>query len=389
MPFSNISIKFISGTELTKANLHTADGISVRFPRVTRIRDDKDWESATNLEELKHLFKTSKEKTDVSLLNKLAATASESETTTKKIKNEKSPTKVPKIDTYFKKDSNKDVKGSPKSKLDSFIVKRESIKVKNESETPESKDNIVSKDETDSKKHSQKRKHNERTSSEENEELDTSTKSNETEKSDSSSKRAKKRKTNEIDSSFDEDVNNSSTSSRSDKSSKKESKKRKYNERSSRENTDQELNSDTSSKKHKKKHDKRDSTDKDSSSDTVNYEIDPEILNVQSLPKNPLPDVFLNKRLGFYPDFISFTEEERDHFERHWIAYGGIVVKSIRSMDVDYVVHNNEEIKFKHMQKLRDKTAVGARHVNKYWLIKCINDVKLYDTDKYAVIVNP
>ncbi|KAG6465347.1 hypothetical protein O3G_MSEX015090 [Manduca sexta] len=65
----------ITGTELTKANLHTADGISVRFPRVTRIRTDKNWESATNLEELKHLYKTSKEKTDVSLLNKFAVAA--------------------------------------------------------------------------------------------------------------------------------------------------------------------------------------------------------------------------------------------------------------------------------------------------------------------------
>lgn len=39
-----------------------------RFPRVTKIRNDKNWETATSLEELKVLFKNSKENTDVSLL---------------------------------------------------------------------------------------------------------------------------------------------------------------------------------------------------------------------------------------------------------------------------------------------------------------------------------
>lgn len=36
--------------------MHTADGISIRFPRMTRIRDDKDWKSATNLHQLKVAF---------------------------------------------------------------------------------------------------------------------------------------------------------------------------------------------------------------------------------------------------------------------------------------------------------------------------------------------
>ncbi|MEQ2209272.1 hypothetical protein XENOCAPTIV_027801 [Xenoophorus captivus] len=33
--------------------MHTADGISIRFPRMTRIRDDKDWKTATNLHQLR------------------------------------------------------------------------------------------------------------------------------------------------------------------------------------------------------------------------------------------------------------------------------------------------------------------------------------------------
>lgn len=42
----------ISGAEFSQADVHTANGISIRFPRVTKIRDDKNWESATSLTEL-------------------------------------------------------------------------------------------------------------------------------------------------------------------------------------------------------------------------------------------------------------------------------------------------------------------------------------------------
>lgn len=46
----------ITGAEFSKSEMHTADGISIRFPRMTRIRDDKDWKSATNLHQLKVAF---------------------------------------------------------------------------------------------------------------------------------------------------------------------------------------------------------------------------------------------------------------------------------------------------------------------------------------------
>ncbi|XP_068567763.1 DNA ligase 3 [Cebidichthys violaceus] len=54
----------ITGAEFSKSEMHTADGISIRFPRMTRIRDDKDWKTATNLEQLKELFRISKENCD-------------------------------------------------------------------------------------------------------------------------------------------------------------------------------------------------------------------------------------------------------------------------------------------------------------------------------------
>ncbi|XP_014297381.1 DNA ligase 3 isoform X2 [Microplitis demolitor] len=58
----------ITGAEFTNQGVHTADGISIRFPRVTRIREDKDWKTATSLKELKRLFEKSADSIDFSLL---------------------------------------------------------------------------------------------------------------------------------------------------------------------------------------------------------------------------------------------------------------------------------------------------------------------------------
>ncbi|GIY07413.1 hypothetical protein CEXT_237982 [Caerostris extrusa] len=55
----------ISGAEFSKAEIHTASGISIRFPRVSRVRTDKDWKTATNLKELKKLFEASKTKSEL------------------------------------------------------------------------------------------------------------------------------------------------------------------------------------------------------------------------------------------------------------------------------------------------------------------------------------
>ncbi|XP_036195290.1 DNA ligase 3 isoform X4 [Myotis myotis] len=67
----------ITGAEFSKSEAHTADGISIRFPRCTRIRDDKDWKSATNLPQLKELYQLSKERADFTVVagNKGSSTA--------------------------------------------------------------------------------------------------------------------------------------------------------------------------------------------------------------------------------------------------------------------------------------------------------------------------
>lgn len=242
----------ITGTELTKANLHTAGGISVRFPRVTRIRDDKDWEAATDLDELRHLYNTSKEKTDVSLLNKLAATTSEADEPPRK-KMKESPSK---------------------NGIDRFLIKSSPIKQWKHEDANSSLSPVI--------------------------------------KSETS-----------VDISRCDDL---------------------Y-------------------------------TDEDG--------------KVPLLPKNPLKDAFKGFKLGFYPDFISFPEEERSHFERHWIAYGGIVVKSLKTINVDYLVHNEDTIRLSNVQRLKSKLSQKVVHVNKNWLIKCINDVQLCDAAKYPVQIQP
>lgn len=55
----------LTGAEFSQSDKHTADGISIRFPRVTRQRNDKSWKEATSLQRLRKLFDTSKQKSDI------------------------------------------------------------------------------------------------------------------------------------------------------------------------------------------------------------------------------------------------------------------------------------------------------------------------------------
>lgn len=61
----NSQVWEITGAEFSKSDSHTAGGISIRFPRCTKMRDDKTWKEATDLKRLKELFKKSKEYSDI------------------------------------------------------------------------------------------------------------------------------------------------------------------------------------------------------------------------------------------------------------------------------------------------------------------------------------
>ena len=50
--FQKSQVWEITGAEFSRSNVHTAGGISIRFPRLSRIRDDKSVAQATNLPEL-------------------------------------------------------------------------------------------------------------------------------------------------------------------------------------------------------------------------------------------------------------------------------------------------------------------------------------------------
>ncbi|XP_030371704.1 DNA ligase 3 [Scaptodrosophila lebanonensis] len=58
----------ITGAEFTKSEAHTAAGISIRFPRITRLRSDKTAKEANDLEHLEKLFAASKQNINVDLL---------------------------------------------------------------------------------------------------------------------------------------------------------------------------------------------------------------------------------------------------------------------------------------------------------------------------------
>ncbi|XP_043951575.1 DNA ligase 3 [Drosophila biarmipes] len=58
----------ITGAEFTKSEAHTASGISIRFPRITRLRSDKSAKEANDLAHLENLYDASKKNVNVDLL---------------------------------------------------------------------------------------------------------------------------------------------------------------------------------------------------------------------------------------------------------------------------------------------------------------------------------
>merc|ERR1712004_621072 len=73
----------VTGAEFSKAEIHTAGGISIRFPRMTRMRTDKSVETATSLAELRHLYTESKKHIDINVAGGSDEERDEDDTKTK------------------------------------------------------------------------------------------------------------------------------------------------------------------------------------------------------------------------------------------------------------------------------------------------------------------
>ncbi|KAH8311722.1 hypothetical protein KR044_007674 [Drosophila immigrans] len=82
----------ITGAEFTQSEAHTAGGISIRFPRITRLRSDKTAKEANDLEHLEQLYAASKQSVNVDLLLADCESSDKNELSTK-LKLEKTPQK--------------------------------------------------------------------------------------------------------------------------------------------------------------------------------------------------------------------------------------------------------------------------------------------------------
>lgn len=93
----------IVGAEFSKGDgVHTADGISIRFPRVTKIREDKEAKDATTMQELRYLFKLYKEHADLDLTKLIGSGGgSGSGANTAQAGNSKAKDATPLLTKYF------------------------------------------------------------------------------------------------------------------------------------------------------------------------------------------------------------------------------------------------------------------------------------------------
>ena len=116
----------VTGAEFSKAEIHTAGGISIRFPRVTRMREDKTVDTATSLSELKHLYTESKKHIDINVAGGSDEEKEEEVNSSKKKSADSTPSKrkggVVKEESSSKRpkleeDENKEIRKDRKSKL--------------------------------------------------------------------------------------------------------------------------------------------------------------------------------------------------------------------------------------------------------------------------------
>ena len=120
----------ITGAEFSKAELHTAAGISIRFPRMTKMRPDKNWKTATSLKELQHLYTESKNNIDINI----AGGTDDEEDSTEDNKNNNTPKK---------RKQNSTPKASPVKKMKSEPTESPLVMIKQEGFEYDDDDNYM------------------------------------------------------------------------------------------------------------------------------------------------------------------------------------------------------------------------------------------------------
>lgn len=272
----------ITGAEFTQQHdVHTADGISIRFPRVTKIRDDKSWNNATTLSELKVLYTKSKESTDVSLLLKHTKPNSNDDETPPK-----------------KKKSNK------KNSDDESPAKKNQKQSSNEDETPRKKKKSNKADNKDSDDESL-------------------AKENPKQNSDDDETPSKNKKSNKKHS--------------DDESITKTPNKKKIDDKDS----DDESFTHKKLKKQKRKH--SDDEEIPTEKKKLNKHYDTTITKSKKCKMveilNPLPNYFTDLKI----QFDKTVNVDKDLL-RYFIAYGGCVARNSNVGDVTHMIHLEDMI---------------------------------------------
>lgn len=135
----------VTGAEFTKSDVHTASSISIRFPRITKIRNDKSPQQATSLEELVHLYDESKSGVNLDELNKLKSKDSDG------AKNQ--------VASIFTKIASSGANENLKRKSDESVSKESPVKTKKVDEKPKDFPRKNDEDEGQQASTSGKRKH--------------------------------------------------------------------------------------------------------------------------------------------------------------------------------------------------------------------------------------
>ncbi|XP_046390611.1 DNA ligase 3 [Ischnura elegans] len=388
----------IVGAEFTRHEVHTADGISVRFPRVTAIRTDKTWKEATSLPELQVLYEKSKEHCDFTGL-------AEEENDDEKEKDDdegsegmNEDAEIPDPETPKKgKHSNTPVKKRPKEHIESSDS--EGYLPRKKGKSSESEEEKMDKNLQEEKGKEKEKKHKrdpeeralsedqisgkERSDSEGEVEGKKKQKKKESKSKDSSDDKSgvedpvpsKKRKdvkaAEESKSERSKDRKHSKHKDSQEREEKNKLKKHKHDSGPGSNSASPDDSKYKVSKKEKKSKGSEDSAEEDKSFKGNEKE------KKSSGPKKPIPNIFKGIKL-----VIPQEEKENHELERHFVAYGGTVLEETDSELATHIVHPT---KLKGDNQNHLKWSPEAKAVQLKWILHSIQLKELQDIEKYLI----